>query len=355
MRALAFRQTIAAHKLAADWDGTPLFFSKENFSNGSIATVDVTYPSSPFFLLFNPQLLEAQLKPVLDYANSTRWRFPFAPHDLGTYPLANGQTYGGGEKSEENQMPIEESGNMLLMCAALAKTEGNANFAGKYWPLLTKWAEYLREKGLDPENQLSTDDFAGHLAHNTNLSLKAILALGGYAMLCDMRNEKANAASYRQAAKSMAEKWMSMANEADHYRLAFDKAGTWSQKYNLVWDKLLGLNLFPAQVARREIAYYRTKQNRFGVPLDNREAYSKLDWIVWTATITESQQDFERFVAPVYRFVNETPDRVPLTDWYGTIDGKQRGFQARSVVGGVYVKMLADDAMWQKWSRRAAH
>jgi hypothetical protein len=353
--ALAFRQTIAAHKLAADWDGTPLFFSKENFSNGSIDTVDVTYPSSPFFLLFNPQLLRAQIRPILDYAGSVRWRFPFAPHDLGTYPLANGQTYGGGEKTEEDQMPVEESGNMLLMVAALAKAEGNAGFAEKYWPLLTKWAEYLRDKGMDPENQLSTDDFAGHLARNTNLSLKAILALGSYAMLCDMLNKQADAKSYRVTAQGMVEKWIKMADDGDHSRLAFDKPGTWSQKYNLVWDKLLGLNLFPAQVARREISFYKTKQNRFGLPLDNREAYTKLDWITWTATLAESPEDFRAFIAPLYRFVQETPSRVPLTDWYGTLDGKQSGFQARSVVGGVYIKMLGDDSMWKKWSRRVNH
>jgi len=353
--ALAYRQTIAAHKLAADWDGTPIFLSKENFSNGSIGTVDVTYPSSPFFLLFNPRLLKAQIKPILDYARSPRWRFPFAPHDLGTYPLANGQTYGGGESSEENQMPVEESGNMLLMVAALAKVEGNASFAEAYWPLLSRWAAYLREKGMNPENQLSTDDFAGHLAHNTNLSLKAILALGAYSLLCDMTGKKSEGDNYRQLAKSMVVKWVKMADDGDHYRLAFDKAGTWSQKYNLVWDKLLGLNLFPAQVARREIAFYKTKQNPYGLPLDNRETYTKLDWIVWTATLAESEEEFKAFITPVYRFVNETPDRVPLTDWYGTLDAKQRGFQARSVVGGVYIKMLTDPLMWKKWSGRADH
>jgi hypothetical protein len=337
---VAFRQTLAAHKLVADLDGTPLYFSKENFSNGCIDTVDVTYPSAPFFLYFNTALLKAQLKPVLDYASLPRWRWPFAPHDLGTYPLANGQVYGGGERTEENQMPVEESGNLLILLAAIAKKDGNAEFAVKYWPVLQKWAEYLREKGMDPENQLSTDDFAGHLAHNTNLSLKAIIALGGFANLSDLAGKKSEAASYRKAAQEMAGRWVEMAADGDHYKLAFDKPGTWSQKYNLVWDGLLGLNLFPAAVVDKEIAYYKTKQNRYGLPLDNRETYTKLDWILWTATLARNQADFDALVTPVYNFLNETPTRVPMTDWYWTIDGKQRGFQARSVVGGVFIKML---------------
>jgi hypothetical protein len=353
LAALSYRQCLAAHKLAIDADGTPLFMSKENFSNGCINTVDVTYPSAPFFLLFNPELLKAQLTPILDYAASPRWKFPFAPHDLGTYPKANGQVYGGGERTEDDQMPVEECGNMLLLVAALTRAEGKADYALRHWATLTKWAEYLRAKGLDPENQLCTDDFAGHLAHNANLSMKAIMALGGWAMVCDMAGKKDEAKKYRAAAEQMAKQWEPMAKDGDHYKLAFDRAGTWSQKYNLVWDTLLGIKLFPPDVARREIASYKKRQNKYGLPLDNRANYTKLDWIVWTATMTENRADFDAFIAPIVTWMNETPTRVPLTDWYDTVNGRQVGFQARSVVGGVYIPLLKDADLWKKWRSRA--
>jgi hypothetical protein len=341
-----------AHNLAAGIDGGPLMFSKENFSNGCIGTVDVIYPSAPFFLVFNPKLLEAQLRPLFEYASLPRWKFPFAPHDLGTYPLANGQVYGGRETSEDRQMPVEESGNMLLLTAAIAQSGGGTALSESYWPLLSRWAAYLKQKGLDPENQLSTDDFMGHLAHNANLSLKAILALGAYSGLCERTGRKEEAEAYRETAREFARRWIQLADDGDHFSLAFDAAGTWSQKYNLVWDRVLDLNLFPAGVARKEIAFYKGKQGRYGLPLDSRKSLTKLDWLLWTATLTESQADFETFLKPVYRFVNETPNRVPLADGYWTEDARQRNqAQARSVVGGVFIKMLATPAIREKWQR----
>jgi len=327
--ALSYRQCLAAHCLAEDLDGTLLMFSKENFSNGCLGTVDVTYPGAPFFLYFNATLLRAQIEPVLHYASMARWKFPFAPHDLGTYPKANGQVYGGGEETEDDQMPVEECGNMLLLAAAL----GDAALNEKYWPLLTRWADYLVAKGMDPENQLCTDDFAGHLAHNANLSLKAILAIAAYAKL-------GGGAKYRQSAEQMAQQWLVMADDGANTRLAFNQPGSWSQKYNLVWDQLLELNLFPRELARREISSYLRRQNRYGLPLDNRADYTKLDWIVWTATLAESRAEFDQLIQPLFHFANESESRVPLTDWFNTVTGEKSGFQARSVVGGVFIPLL---------------
>lgn len=350
--ALAYRQCFAAGVFAADGNGQPLQFCKENHSNGCISTSDVFYPMSPQFLLFGPSVAKSFIVPFMDYAASERWKFPFAPHDLGTYPKANGQVYGDGERGVNNQMPVEESGNLLCLFAAVAEMEGNADFAGRYWKQLEQWAGYLKEKGFDPEKQLCTDDFAGHLAHNVNLSVKAICGLGSFAKLCEMRGEQAKADEYFKIARECAQRWVAEANDGDHFRLAFDRPGTWSQKYNLVWDRVLGLNLFPIEVARKEMDYYKKMQNQYGLPLDNRETYTKLDWITWTATLTQNREDFEALVAPIITFLNASPDRAPMPDWYQTKTARKMGFTARPVVGGVFMRMLYEKPVWQKYASR---
>ncbi len=350
--ALAYRQCFAAGKFVADKNGQPLQFSKENHSNGCIATSDVFYPMAPQFLLMGPTVAKSFIVPFMEYAMSERWKFPFAPHDLGTYPLANGQVYGGGETSEENQMPVEECGNLLILMAAVAEMEGNAKFSEPYWSRLEEWANYLKKEGFDPPNQLCTDDFAGHLAHNVNLSAKAICGLASFAKLCELRGDEAKAADFRATAKRFAERWIEEADDGDHYRLAFDRENTWSQKYNLVWDRIFNFGLFPEKVFETEMTYYRKVQNKYGLPLDNRSDYTKLDWILWTATLTEKPEDFDALVSPVFLFLNETPDRSPMTDWYFTSTAEKRGFTARPVVGGVFLRALYDKDVWKKYASR---
>jgi DUF1680 family protein len=350
--ALAYRQCFAGGKFVADKNGQPLQFPKENHSNGCISTSDVLYPMSPQFLLFGPTVTKSCLVPFMNYAASERWKFPFAPHDLGVYPQANGQVYGGGERTEDNQMPVEESGNLLILFAALAQMEGNADFAGLYWPQLERWAEYLKSKGFDPENQLCTDDFAGHLAHNVNLSAKAICGLGAFSRLCEMRGDQAKAAEYQKLAREFAAKWVKEAADGDHSRLTYDRPNTWSQKYNLVWDRVLGLNLFPPAVLRQEMDYYRKIQNPYGLPLDSRQEYAKVDWTLWSATLTQDRADFEALAEPVYRFINETSDRSPLTDWYQTRTARKCGMTARPVIGGVFMQMLYGKSTWKKHAGR---
>lgn len=347
--ALSYRQCVAANGLAADANGQPLYFTKENTSNGDIATVDVIYPMAPIWLLLSPTLMKASLVSNFMYAGEPRWKFPNAPHDLGTYPQVTGRDDGG------EGMPVEESGNMLLMTDAIAQIEGNPSFANRYWKQLTQWAKYLEKYGLDPENQLCTDDFMGHLAHNANLSVKAILALAAYGDLCKMRGDMAGYRKYARLAKVDADHWMKVAMEGDHSVLAFDKPNTWSQKYNLVWDQLLHLNVFPNSLKATEVEYYKSKLLRYGLPLDSRTKLSKSDWSIWSATMASNRRDFEMIVNPFYDYLNETTTRDPISDSYITDNVRSGGMHARPVVGGFFIKMLDDMKTWKKWASRDTH
>ena len=345
---LAYRQVIAAHKLVLDTEGNPLFISKECFSNGCAATVDVTYPSTPLFLIYNPELVKAMLRPIYKYARSEEWTFDFAPHDVGQYPLLNGQVY--GENALHMQMPVEECGNMIIMEAAIALATKSTSFADEHFELLETWVKYLIENGKDPENQLCTDDFAGHLAHNCNLSLKAIMGIASLGILYGLKKNKREERKYLSLARAMADDWAKRASNGDgSYRLAFDKPDTFSMKYNIVWDKLFGTDIMSKTVIESEFASYRSKMHPYGLPLDSRMPYTKSDWLVWTATLTDNRDAFIDFVEPLWTFYNYSPSRVPMTDWYYTITGEHRAsrssgfrtsFRNRTVQGGLFIKLM---------------
>ena len=228
--ALTYRHSITAHKLLTDKEGNLLFLSKENHSNGCINTVDLTYPSAPLYLIYNTELMKGMLNSIFYYSESGRWNKPYPAHDLGTYPIANGQLYG-------EDMPIE---------------------------------------------------------------------------------------------------------------LAFDKPGTWSQKYNLIWDKVFNMNIFPQKVFDTEIPFYLTKQNKYGLLLDSRAQYTKSDWVLWSACMSPDDATFQKFIDPIYTYANETTSRVPISDWHDTNTGKMMNFKARSVVGGYYMKLLMEKVKEQK-------
>ena len=332
----SYRHVMAAHKLFEDKDGNLLWFSKENNSNGCVNTVDLTYPEAPLVLAYNPELQKAMMTSIFDYSLSGRWTKPFAAHDLGTYPRANGQVYGG-------DMPLEEAGNMITLAATISMLDGNTSYVEKYFDIMTTWADYLVENGLHPANQLCTDDFAGHWAGNCNLAIKAIMGVAGYAEIAKMMGKDDVYTQYNAKAKEMAAAWEKETKVKDHYELAYGAgADTWSQKYNMVWDKLWKTGIIPNGAMQTEVKYYLKKQNKYGLPLDVRKDYTKSDWIMWSAAMADTDKDFQAFVAPLYKYINETKSRVPISDWHDTKTGSMVGFKARSVIGGYWMKVLAD-------------
>jgi hypothetical protein len=335
--ALAVRQAYAGTELVLR-NGQPWAFLKEISSDGNVSTVDVTYPGTPVFLYLDPARLGLLLAPLLDYAEHGGWPKEFAEHDLGSsYPNAAGHNDG-----QEEDMPVEESANMLIMSAAYLRKLAPAaarTFATAHYSILKQWADYLVANALDPGFQNQTDDFTGFIAHSVNLALKGIIGIGAMSQVATSAGNTADSASYLATARSYIGQWVTMATDTGgkNLKLAYDQPGTWSLKYNGYPDVLLGLGLVPDSVAAAEAAWYLAHANQFGVPLDLRHSYTKGDWEMWTAAWQHDRPAIrDALIAEVYRFVDTSTSRVPFSDWYDTISARQSGFQARPVVGGVF-------------------
>lgn len=236
--ALSARQVIGGTSFAGTPDN-PLIFLKEISSDGNCQTVDVIFPAAPFFLYTNPRWLAYLLEPLLEHQLSGQYPNKYSMHDLGSdWPNITGHASGNDE-----YMPVEECGNMLVMGLALVNSLKYANsdsmeaappsnvdsvfpltrlemdaeidnlddswgggikgekqaqkWLTRSYSLWKQWTSYLVEFSLEPHNQLSTDDFAGWLALQSNLALKGIVGIKAMAEMAEIIGEKADAKHYR--------------------------------------------------------------------------------------------------------------------------------------------------------------
>ena len=338
--AIALRQAYGGTELVVGPDSQPWAFLKEISSDGNVSTVDVLFPASPAWIYADPGYLALLLEPLLSYAESGLWPQPFAPHDLGSaYPVASGHNDGGGEN-----MPVEESGNMLIMAAAYiqqAPGPGTA-FAAAHYTIFKQWADYLTANLPDPGYQNQTDDFAGSIAHSVNLALKGIIAVAAMGKIAAAAGNAADAAGYRQQAQQFISYWVTHAQDpsAAHLDLTYNGSdggdGTWGTTYNGFADRLLGTGLIPSSVLAEQSAWYQSVSNLFGLPLQVPHSYAKSDWEMFTAAWLSGYPVSKQLIEQVYTYANTTPSRVPFSDLYDTVSGAQAGFQARPVQGGIF-------------------
>jgi Domain of unknown function (DUF4965)/Domain of unknown function (DUF1793) len=343
---LALRQAFGGTELVGT-TANPWLMLKEISSDGNVSTVDVVYPASPVFLYTNPLLVKLMLDPLLQYAETGGWPKTFAEHDLGaSYPNAAGHDDGN-----EEDMPVEESANMLILMAAYAQRAKPADakaYATAHYAIAKQWADYLVANSLDPVNQNQTDDFTGFIDHSVNLALKGIVGIGAMSLLAEAAGNTTDQQSYLGQAQTFIATWATKAQATSnqHLLLVYDEGqdagfsmpvqSTWSLKYNALYDRILGLNLIPASVLAEEASWYASQAQSAGVDLDPRNPYTKSDWELWTAASIDDTAVRKTFVDGVYLYATTSTSRVPFGDLYYTATGQWDAFQARPVQGGMF-------------------
>ena len=195
------------------------------------------------------------------------------------------------------------------------------------------------EKGVVLDNQLCTDDFAGHSTKNVNLAIKGIMGIACFGEICKALG-KENA--YSEKSKEYADELCRVCGVKDTYLpFSIDKKDTWSLKYNLVWDRVYGFNLFSSDIYKAETLLYREKLNKYGVPLDFRKDFTKTDWMLWAACLDETNENVELFSEKIVAYLADALDKTCFSDWIETKKPKQSGFDHRTVQAGLWMPVLA--------------
>lgn len=317
---LSARQALGATQLVGN-STKQYFFLKEISSDGNTQTVDVIFPFYPILLYLQPSLAKLMLDPLLENQVSGQYPNKYSMHDLGAhYPNATGHPDG-----KDEPQPLEECGNMLIMTLAYAQRNNDNAYLSQHYNILKQWTQYLIDEALIPADQISTDDFAGSLANQTDLALKGIIGIQAMAVIANLTDNAVDGANYTDIAQDYITQWQTLgiAHDANppHTTLAYGMNGTHGLLYNLYGDKLLKLNFVPQSVYDMQSAFYPTVEQKYGVPLDTRHNYTKSDWEMWTAAIA-SDSTKKMFISDLAKWINETPTNKALTDWYDVQTGE---------------------------------
>ncbi|KOS22950.1 hypothetical protein ESCO_003469 [Escovopsis weberi] len=331
---LSLRQAFGGLQIVGT-EANPLVFLKEISSDSDIQTVDVLFPTMPVLLYLAPNMIKESLIPLLINQESGHYPNKYAIHDLGRYPRALGYPAGNDEP-----MPLEECGNMIIMMLAYAQKTGDVEFLRDYYNLTAGWAQFLIDEAKIPAEQLSTDDFAGHLANQTNLAIKGIIALEAMGQIAKLTGTTP-AQNYSAIAQDYLEFWnihgINHAASPPHTELQYDNGDSFGLLYNIYPDKLLKLGLLPQSLYDQQSDFYFSKQSTYGVILDTRSTQTKLDWEFWVAA-TSKPDTKSMLISKIARWINTTTTWRALTDLYDATTGGYPGnqFTARPVVGGVF-------------------
>lgn len=298
--ALTARQVMGASSFAGTLKN-PILFQKEISSSGNLNTIDMIFPSFPFWLYTNPRWLAYMLEPNIQHTLSGQYPRNYTMHDLGAhFPNATGHPDGNDE-----YMPVEECGNILIMGLAIVHSlkynsgsiwastgsemfdngpdsspfslenleerdgiiglddswGGSTNNKGvkqaqkwvrRSYNLWRQWTYYLIRFSLEPANQLSTDDFAGPLRLQTNLALKGILGIKAMSELAATIDRPRDFEYYRNISETYVDKWIEhgLSRDKHHMQLSYDWYGSWGTMYNLFADSFLCFHLEGTPLAR---------------------------------------------------------------------------------------------------------
>ncbi|OJJ39889.1 hypothetical protein ASPWEDRAFT_49741 [Aspergillus wentii DTO 134E9] len=346
--ALSLRQVFGGIEVTIPHDSldtsNPSAFIKEISSNGNINTVDVIYATFPIFYILSPEFIKLLIKPVLEYVTSDAYSEEYAVHDLGThYPNATGHDPNG------EAMPIEESGNIILLTYAYEKGLGQSDISSNYGSLLQQYAQYLQNNGLYPASQLSLNDALGEVANQTNLAVKAASALGAYGDLTSQTN-------YTNLGKEFADKiWTDrLGTDADGTYFTFQYGNdTWFETFNHYPDVLFNLDIFPQEVYNATSAFYPTVRQAGGVALKQDLNWGQTNWQSFVgATVTGEARD--QYVADLHAYISNGLNPAPFSDRYWVADngeykaGEYYVFRARPTLGSHFALWALKGA--NQWS-----